>query len=120
MCISACIKPLIDTGILARINLFKGFLRKKCTEAEADGVHEGLPGDFRATTRTRDQLINWIAEVWEYLSEETIISGFRKANVISATQLADHVEQSVEIQASITDTLIGALANLNIFNLNDC
>jgi len=55
-------------------------------------------GDFGATAPTRDQLLNWISEAWDYLSEETIVSGFRKANVISETPSADHVEQSVEIQ----------------------
>ncbi len=70
--------------------------------------------DFRATGPTRDQLLNWIAEAWDYLSEETIVSGFRKANVISETPSVNHVEQSVEIPASVTDTLIGALANFDI------
>ena len=74
-------------------------------------------GDFRATAQTRDQLLNWIAEAWDYLSEETIVSGFRKANVISETPSVNHVEQSVEIPASVTDTLIGALAN---FDVEDC
>jgi hypothetical protein len=68
-------------------------------------------GDFRATAPSRDQLLSWIAGAWDYLSEETIVSGFRKANVISATPSADHVEQSIEIPASVADSLINALEN---------
>jgi hypothetical protein len=95
---------------------FKGFLRNKWTEKLMNDMRADL-GDFRATAPTRDQLLNWIAEAWDYLSEETIVSGFRKANVISETPSVNHVEQSVEIPASVTDTLIGALAN---FDIEDC
>ena len=77
-------------------------------------------GDFRMTAPTRDQLLNWIAEAWDYISEETIVSGFRKANVISATASADHVEQSVEIPASVSDTLISVLRNNLVLDEQIC
>jgi len=53
----------------------------------------------------------------DYLFKEIIVPGFRKANVISEAPSADHVEQSVEVPASVTDNLIGALAN---FDIEDC
>jgi len=53
----------------------------------------------------------------DYLFNEIIVPDFRKANVISETPSADHVEQSVEVSDSVTDNLIGALAN---FNIEDC
>ena len=44
-------------------------------------------------------------------SSRTIVSGFKKANMIEALPSADHVEQSVDIPDSVTDALVGALAH---------
>jgi len=51
-----------------------------------------------------------------YLSQETIVSGFKKANMIEALPSADHVEQSVDIPDSVTDALVGALAHTVLEN----
>jgi len=67
--------------------------------------------DFRATQASRKQLLEWISNAWDFLSEDTIVSGFQKANMIS-TPPVDHVEQSVEIPDSVANTLVEALEHL--------
>ncbi len=59
--------------------------------------------DFRATQASRN--------AWDFLSEDTIVSGFQKAYMIS-TPPVDHVEQSVEIPDSVANTLVEALEHL--------
>ena len=51
---------------------------------------------FRATAPGREKLLNWITESWDFLSHDTIVSGFEKANMISARIPANYVEQSAE------------------------
>jgi len=60
---------------------FKGFLRTKWTEKLMSDMKEMQ--ELRATAPIREQLLKWINEAWNYLSEETIVSGFVKANMIS-------------------------------------
>ena len=67
--------------------------------------------DFKATQCSRNELLNWIAEAWDFLSKDTIVSGFQKANMIAASP-SDHVEQSVEIADSVA--LIDALGCLAV------
>jgi len=62
--------------------------------------------DFRATQASRN--------AWDFLSEDTIVSGFQKANMIS-TPPVDHVEQSVEIPDSFYfDIVVFYLINMLI------
>jgi hypothetical protein len=75
--------------------------------------------DFRATAPDRGMLLRWINEAWEYLSHETIVSGFKKANMIEALPSADHVEQSVDIPNSVTESLIGALGMCTVVDVDE-
>jgi len=84
---------------------FKGFLRGKWTEKLMEDMKTMY--EFRATAPDRGQLLRWINEAWDYLSPETIVSGFKKANMIEALPSTDHVEQSVDIPDSITDAIVG-------------
>ncbi len=88
---------------------FKGFLRGKWTEKLMEDMRN--MDDFRATQASRKQLLEWISNAWDFLSEDTIVSGFQKANMIS-TPPVDHVEQSVEIPDSVANTLVEALEHL--------
>jgi len=90
---------------------FKGFLRRKWTKKLMEDMM--TMDDFKGTEPSRDQLLNWITEAWEFLSEDTIVSGFQRANMISAAP-SDHVEQSVEIPDSVTQILVEALECLNV------
>ena len=68
------------------------------------------PGQLQSTWATapgREQLLNWITEAWDFLSHDTIVSGFEKANMISARIPANYVEQSAESVS--TDSLCAAL-----------
>ena len=67
---------------------------------------------FRATAPGREQLLNWITEAWDFLSHDTTVSGFEKANMISARIPADYVEQYAKSVS--TDTLFKALAEAEI------
>ncbi len=59
---------------------FKGFLRSKWTGKLMEDMREMY--QFRATAPGREQLLNWITEAWDFLSHDTIVSGFEKANMI--------------------------------------
>ena len=76
---------------------FKGYMRHQWTNKLIHDMKE--KGDnFRATAPSREDVLNWVKESWNYLSKETIINGFVKANLIDnvANLPNDHIQILVE------------------------
>ena len=72
--------------------------------------------EFRATAPTREQSLKWINEAWNYLSEETIVSGFVKANMISKdVDLSEQTIQTVS-ESQQLEQLNNALEGLEVVN----
>jgi len=70
--------------------------------------------EFRATAPTREQLLKWINEAWNYLSKETIVSGFVKANMISKdVDLSEQTIQTVS-ESQQLEQLNNALEGLEV------
>jgi hypothetical protein len=72
--------------------------------------------EFRASAPTREKLLKWINEAWDYLSEETIVSGFVKANMISKD--VDLSEQTITTvsESQQFEQLNNALEGLEVVN----
>jgi len=74
---------------------------------------------FKLSSRTKSNQGQTAAEDSLKLAQEFGLQVQKKAKEMGVVEIwnADHVEQSVEIPALVTDTLIGALAN---FDIEDC
>jgi len=90
---------------------FKDHMRQQWTSKLMNDLRE-KGNAFRATAPSRDNVITWVKEAWSFLSNETIISGFVKANLIENVSLSEQVQETIELEG--TDSLVQVLENFGL------
>ena len=68
---------------------------------------------FRASAPSRQELLGWILNAWDYLSEDTIKSGFVKALLVDSPVI---LTPQIAEEHDIPDSLLNGLENINIVN----
>jgi hypothetical protein len=88
---------------------FKGYMRQQWTSKLIEDLKKNGE-NFRAVAPSRDNVMSWTKEAWNYLSKETIINGFVKAGMLENVSVSHSEQQPKE---TVTDSLIQALENLS-------
>ncbi len=68
---------------------------------------------FRASASSRQKLLGWILNAWDYLSEDTIKSGFGKTLLVESSVI---LTPKIAEEHDIPDSLLNELENINIIN----
>jgi hypothetical protein len=88
---------------------FKVKMREYWTKKLVDDM-KNIP-TFRASAPSRQELLAWILDGWDYLSQDTIKSGFVQALLVDSPEI---LSPQIAEEVSIPDSLINQLENTKI------